>query len=132
MTQPAYDELVRHWSRLHRFAHLHSIASWDRAAMMPPKGNEARALALAEMDGLVHRLRTEPRLAGLLAAGAMVLLRVLTMQEAYRAISWTTVILVGAMFPISQAMQVSGAANELAELLVDVAALISGSEARAA
>ena len=29
-------------------------------------------------------------------------------------------ILVGAMFPISQAMQVSGAANELAELLVDV------------
>jgi di/tricarboxylate transporter len=58
--------------------------------------------------------------AGLLAAGAMVLLRVLTMQEAYRAISWTTVILVAAMFPISAAMQVSGAANQLAELLVDV------------
>ena len=68
MARPAYDELVRHWFRLHRFAHLHSIASWDRAAMMPPKGNEARALALAEMDGLVHRLRTEPRLAALLAA----------------------------------------------------------------
>ena len=67
MTTPVYDELARHWSRLHRFGHVYSIASWDRAAMMPPKGNEARAAALAEMDSLLHGLRTEPRLAELLA-----------------------------------------------------------------
>ncbi|HEX2540792.1 MAG TPA: carboxypeptidase M32 [Caldimonas sp.] len=70
MTHPAYDELVRHWARLHRFFHLQAIAHWDRAAMMPAKGGEARAQAMAEMDGLLHRLRTEPRLAGLLAAAA--------------------------------------------------------------
>ena len=68
MTAAAYDELTRHWTRLHRFGHLQSIAGWDRAAMMPTKGNEARSLALAEMDGLLHRLRTEPRLVELLAS----------------------------------------------------------------
>ena len=61
-----YGELTRHWTRLHRFGHLQSIAGWDRAAMMPTNGSEARALALAEMDGLLHRLRTEPRLVELL------------------------------------------------------------------
>jgi carboxypeptidase Taq len=33
---------------------------------MPPKGREARAQALAEMAGLLHRLRTEPQWPGLL------------------------------------------------------------------
>ena len=65
MTTAAYDELARHWQRLHRFGHLSSMASWDRAAMMPSKGNEARAQALAEMDALLHSLATEPRLAAL-------------------------------------------------------------------
>ena len=31
--------------------------------MMPPKGNDARAEAMAEMDALLHRLRTDPALA---------------------------------------------------------------------
>ncbi len=71
MKTEAYDELTRTWTRLHRFGHLYSMASWDRAAMMPPKGSEARALALAEMDALLHRMRTDPGLAALLArAGA--------------------------------------------------------------
>ncbi len=34
---------------------------------MPPKGNEARAAAMAEMAGLLHRMRTEPALAAQLA-----------------------------------------------------------------
>ena len=67
MTTAVYAELARHWSRLHRFGHVYSIASWDRAAMMPTKGNEARAQALAEMDALLHGMRTEPRLAELIA-----------------------------------------------------------------
>jgi di/tricarboxylate transporter len=58
--------------------------------------------------------------AGLLAAGAMVLLRVLTMEQAYRGISWTTVILVGGMIPLSTAIQESGAAAQLADGLVDI------------
>jgi carboxypeptidase Taq len=67
MTTTAYDELARTWARLHRFEHLQSIASWDRSAMMPPKGNDARADALAEMESLLHGLRTEPRLVELIA-----------------------------------------------------------------
>jgi carboxypeptidase Taq len=67
-TTPAYDELAQTWTRIHHFSHLQSIAGWDQAANMPPKGNEARAAALAEMAALLHRLRTDPRLTDRLAA----------------------------------------------------------------
>ncbi|MEF7616458.1 carboxypeptidase M32 [Aquincola sp. MAHUQ-54] len=56
---PAYDDLVRHYQRLHRFDHLAAIVGWDQAANMPPKGNEARSAAMAELAGLTHRLRTD-------------------------------------------------------------------------
>ena len=65
---PAYDELKRIWTQLHHFGHLQAIAGWDQSAMMPPKGNDARANAMAEMEGLLHRLRTDPKLATLLAS----------------------------------------------------------------
>jgi di/tricarboxylate transporter len=58
--------------------------------------------------------------AGLLAASALVLLRVLSIEEAYRGISWTTVILVGGMTSLSAAMTATGAAAKLAEALVDI------------
>ena len=59
--------------------------------------------------------------AGLLAAGALILSRVADRSDqAYRAISWTTVVLVAGMIPLSTAMQISGAADDLAEGLVDV------------
>jgi len=58
--------------------------------------------------------------AGLLAAGAMILLRVITIDQAYEGISWTTVILVGGMIPLSTAMTASGAAETLADGLVRV------------
>lgn len=60
---PAYDELTRHYQRLHRFDHLAAICGWDQAANMPPRGNEARSEALAELAGLTHRLRTDASLA---------------------------------------------------------------------
>jgi len=59
---PAYDTLASTWTRLHRFGHLQSLAGWDQAANMPPKGNEARAAALSEMAALMHRMRTDPAL----------------------------------------------------------------------
>jgi carboxypeptidase Taq len=59
---PTYDDLSAHFTRLHHYAHLGSIVSWDRAANMPPKGNEARSSAMAELAALMHRLRTEPSL----------------------------------------------------------------------
>ena len=42
-----------------------------------------------------------PAVAGLLAARAIVLSRILTVDQSYRAIDWTTVILVGALMPLS-------------------------------
>ena len=50
---------------------------------------------LAAMVVLLATGVVPPAVAGLLAACAIVLLRVLTVDQAYRAISWTTVILVG-------------------------------------
>lgn len=61
MSHSAYDQLAAHHQRLHRLTHLQAIGWWDQAANMPPKGREARANALAEMAGLLHRMRTEPQ-----------------------------------------------------------------------
>ena len=58
----AYAELCRAHLRLYRYYHLSSIVGWDRNAMMPPKGNEARAAAQAELSALIHRARTDVRL----------------------------------------------------------------------
>ena len=62
MNTPTYDDLTAHFTRLHHFSHLGSLAGWDRAANMPGKGNDARAAAMAELAALMHRLRTEPTL----------------------------------------------------------------------
>lgn len=67
---PAYQDLAARQLRQHRLGHLQAIAQWDQAANMPANGNEARSLALAEMDGLLHQLATDPALAGLLDAAA--------------------------------------------------------------
>ncbi len=62
LATPAYTELTTLNTQLHNLRHLASIASWDRAANMPPKGQDARAAAMAELAGLMHRLRTDPKL----------------------------------------------------------------------
>ena len=61
--KPNYTELCRIYSRLYRYNHLGAIVGWDRNAMMPPKGNAARAAAEAELNALIHRTRTDPQLA---------------------------------------------------------------------
>ena len=60
---PAYDELCRAYTRIHRYNHLAAIVGWDRNAMMPPKGNEARAAAEAELERAdpPHAHRSAPR-----------------------------------------------------------------------
>jgi carboxypeptidase Taq len=60
----AYRDLVAHYARIHRYDHLAAMLSWDRSAMMPPQGMEARAAAEAELHTLIHGLRTDARLAG--------------------------------------------------------------------
>lgn len=64
-----------------------------------------------------------PAIAGLVGAGGMILTRVVLPQQAYRAISWQTVVLVGGLIPLSTAISTSGAADLVAGHLVD---LVSG------
>ena len=52
--------------------------------------------------------------AGLLAACVMILTGMPATEEAYRAISWTTVVLIAGMIPLSTAMMQTGAAEKLA------------------
>jgi di/tricarboxylate transporter len=61
-----------------------------------------------------------PAVAGLLSVFGLILLRVMSVEQGYRAIDWTTVILVGALMPLSTAMEQTGAARLMAEWLVAV------------
>jgi di/tricarboxylate transporter len=76
-------------------------------------------VVLAAMVVLLATGAVPPAVAGLLAAGAIVVTRVLTIDQAYRGIGWTTVILVAGMIPLSTAMTETGAAGDLADALVD-------------
>ena len=79
--------------------------------------------SVAVLVGMVILLVTAivpPAVAGLLAAGALIVLRVVTMDQAYRSITWTTVVLVAAMLPLSTAMFESGAADQVADGLIGV------------
>jgi carboxypeptidase Taq len=67
-TTTHYAELCRTWTRLYHYSHAASMLGWDRNAMMPAKGNEARAAAEAELQALMHRTRTDPQLAEQLRA----------------------------------------------------------------
>jgi di/tricarboxylate transporter len=85
-----------------------------------PMGRAARQTLLV-LAGMVFLLVTglvPPAIAGLLAAGAVILLGVISIDETYRAINWTTVILVGAMMPLSTAITETGAARLLADGLI--------------
>lgn len=59
-----------------------------------------------------------PAVAGLLSACLLILTGIVSVEQSYRAINWTTVILVGAMMPLSTAMVQSGAAQLVADYLV--------------
>ncbi|WCB94012.1 hypothetical protein DSM104299_02740 [Baekduia alba] len=79
--------------------------------------------ALAILVAMVAALAggvLEPAVATLLAAGAMVLCRIVPIDRAYRAISWTTVVLIAAMIPVSTAIRTSGGADQIADAIIDV------------
>lgn len=61
-----------------------------------------------------------PAVTGLLAAGAMVLTRTVTVERAHRSISWTTLLLVAGMIPMSTAITQTGTAEMIATGLIGV------------
>lgn len=91
-----------------------------RQAVPMGTGSWIAITILLAMIGLMATNALPSVIAALLAACAMVLFRLLTVEQAYRSINWTTVILMGAMIPLSTAMTNSGAADLLADGLVQL------------
>jgi di/tricarboxylate transporter len=79
--------------------------------------------ALAALAGMVALLITglvPGAIAALLAATAVVLSRVLSVEQAFRSIAWNTIVLVGGMMALSTAMIETGAAALMADRLLDL------------
>jgi di/tricarboxylate transporter len=91
-----------------------------RQAVPLGRGAKQALVIVAAMVVLLATGAVPAVVAGLLAAGALVLSNTVTVPQAYRSISWTTIVLVGGMTPLSLAMQQSGAAQQLADALVDL------------
>ncbi len=83
-------------------------------------GAKAALIILIAMVAMLAFNLVQPAIAGLIAATAMILTKQLSVDEAYRKINWTTIILVGAMMPLSTAMFQTGAAQLLADNLIHV------------
>ena len=118
--------LMGSWSALDENLSDPNVLVVDRPELVRrqavPLGERSREAVLV-LVGMVVLLATgivPSVVAGLLAAGAMVLLRVVSVEGAYRSISWTTIVLVAGMIPLSTAMTQSGAADLVAETLVGV------------
>ncbi|MBI1351348.1 MAG: TRAP transporter large permease subunit [Actinomycetales bacterium] len=84
------------------------------------RGSVAALVVLGAMVLLLATGIVPAVVAALVAALAMVLLRVVTVQQAYRGISWTTVLLVAGMIPMATAVTTSGAGDLVASVIVDV------------
>jgi di/tricarboxylate transporter len=91
-----------------------------RQAVPLGTGAKQTIIILLAMVAMLATGIVPPAIAGLLAAFALVLTGVMNTEQSYRAIDWTTVILVAAMMPLSTAMQETGAAKLMAEALVAI------------
>lgn len=77
-------------------------------------------LVLAVAMGLVAANVLTVGVAFFLAAVAMLLLRTMTMHEAYEAVEWHVLILLGALIPVTHALHDSGGTALLANLVLSV------------
>lgn len=123
------DTLLLHgpWPAIHQLEEDDDVLLVDSPAQVQrqlvPLGRAARRAGIVTF-GMVVLLASglvAPAVAGLLAACAMVLTRVVTVPQAYRSVSWQTVVLIGGLIPLSAAIRDSGAADIIADLVVSVA-----------
>jgi di/tricarboxylate transporter len=84
--------------------------------------NNRSVVALLSLAGMVALMVTGAVplvIAALVAAGAMIVGGCLTTTQAYRAVSWSTVVLIGAMIPMAVALETTGGAQWVADRLID-------------
>ena len=124
--QPGDTLLVEgSWAELETADRAHDLLVVDspdlvrRQAVPLGTGSRAAIAILLVMVALLATGAVPSVVAALLAAGAMLLFRVVTVQQAYRGISWTTVFLVAGMIPMATAVTSSGAGEQVARLIVD-------------
>jgi di/tricarboxylate transporter len=91
-----------------------------RKAVPLGTGAKRAIVILAAMVLLLVTGWVPPVIAGLLAAGAVILSGVFSPARAYKAVQWTTVLLVAGMIPLSTAFTSTGAADLIATQLKDL------------
>ncbi|HSS68830.1 MAG TPA: SLC13 family permease [Nocardioidaceae bacterium] len=121
------DAILLHgrWSALDQLNRDRDVLLVDspdlvRRQAVPWGAKATRAVVvLAALVAMLASGQVPPAIAGLTAAVAMVLWGVVSPPQAYRSISWQTVVLVGALIPLSTAIQTSGAADKVSSVLID-------------
>jgi di/tricarboxylate transporter len=114
------------WAALEAAERAHEVMVVDspelvrRQAVPLGAGSGVAIVVMAVMVVLLATGVVPAAVAAMLAAGAMILGRVLTVQQAYRGISWTTVFLVAGMIPMATAVSQSGAGELVARVIVDL------------
>lgn len=114
----AWDDLERHTQGQDVLA-VNATAILRRSVPLARGWKRAVTILLAMVVLLATGL-VPPATAGLIAAGALVLTKTVGVDQAYRSISWTTVILVAGMIPLSTAFTSTGAADLIAEWLLAI------------
>ncbi len=114
------------WSALNELIDDREILLVDNPDRMRrqaiPLGRRS-SLAIAIVVVMVVLLATgavPAAVAGLIAVLALVLTRVVTSAQAYRAVSWETIVLIGGLIPLADAIQRSGAADKIADAILAV------------
>jgi len=119
----AGDTLVSYirWDRLAKLTEDRDFVvvtkDFPREELRPTKVPHALVFFAIAL-GLI--LFTDIRLSLCLFAGAagMILSRVLSIEEAYNAVSWSTVFLLASLIPLGQAVQASGTADWIAQQIL--------------
>ncbi|MGB8020946.1 MAG: SLC13 family permease [Candidatus Nanopelagicales bacterium] len=113
------------WRLLDELEGIHDVLVVDspqlirrQAVPLGPRSGQAMAV-LGVMVVLLITGVIPATVTAMLAAGAMILLRVVSIEQAYRGISWTTLLLVAGMIPMSTAITKSGAGELIATAMVD-------------
>lgn len=112
LLQGTWDDLSRH----SRQPGMLVVDDPQRLRRSVPLGRGAKR-AIGILLGMIALLATglvPPAVAALLAGCALVLTRTVTVTQAYRSISWTTVVLIAGMIPLSTAFIRTGTADLVA------------------
>lgn len=118
----AGDTLVLHgkWENLQFFRDSEDFISVTPFEHEPKRREKTwqAVLSFVGAIGIVLAMDLSISMGFLTGAVAMILLNVMTIEEAYRAIEWKVIFLISGLIPIGVAMEKSGAASFIAEGLV--------------